>query len=312
MSLQGHLDFGSVCDSVLSTLQTKYPLDFWTISRINGNDFIVLKYTKESPRLQPCITYNLHDTIFSRMPKTPGVKIVPDIHDFPEYCEAPMAINLNIQGGMSVPIYLGDTLFGSLCGMQSRPLNDDLLTIGPEIETLVAKLSDALASDFAQLEAIRAAEQRAARTHLDPITQLLDWHGWDALLDAENMRCRTYGNKGFLISIDMADLKGINQRAGREAGDAVLSTSAKIIQSLLRPQDIVARVGSDQFGILCIEHPEYDATGFADLVYTTLQQAKIDCYVGHATSLPHKGLRDAWEVSEHMMYKTKKLSKLRN
>jgi diguanylate cyclase len=312
MNAQGQMDFVSIGESVLAYLQQHYPLDLWTISRVNQNDFIVLQFSNDHPQLKLGNTFKLEDTIFWRLPSTPETKIVQDIDKVAYYREAPISISFNIKGGICTPIYVNGTLFGSLCGMHSTPLKARYTKSGPDIDAQVAKLISALEHDFAMIEELRKQEQSAAAEHMDALTQVPDWRGWDILLDAEQLRCKTYGNKGIIINVDIADLKVINQTHSRETGDTVLKQTANTLKSLVRAHDIVARVGNDEFAVVCIDHPTLNASTLSAQIKTALKQQHIDCYVGYATSLPQKGLREAWEMAEHMMYKEKKLSKYKN
>lgn len=312
MNVQGQTDFVSVGENVLAYLQQHYPLDLWTISRVNQNDFIVLQHNSKQSKLKFGTTFRLEDTIFWRMGNSPEVKIIQNIEDEPYFRDAPISINFDIKSGFCAAIYVGQNLFGTLCGTHSRPLKASYMKAGPDISAQVAKISSALAQDFATIEALRKQEQTAAAKHLDALTQVPDWRGWDMLLDAEQLRCKTYGNKGIIVSVDIADLKVINQTHSRETGDKVLKQTADALSSLVRSQDIVARVGNDEFAVVCIDHPNLNAIELAKQTKEALKQLHIDCYVGHATSLPQKGLREAWEMAEHMMYKEKKLSKFKN
>ncbi|MGE5494853.1 MAG: diguanylate cyclase domain-containing protein [Burkholderiales bacterium] len=55
---------------------------------------------------------------------------------------------------------------------------------------------------------------------------------------------------GALIYADLDDFKPINDRFGHEAGDTVLKETAKRLLSCVRKDDIVARIGGDEFAIL--------------------------------------------------------------
>ncbi len=56
-----------------------------------------------------------------------------------------------------------------------------------------------------------------------------------------------------LILFDIDDFKKINDTFGHAAGDYVLSEIGKIINRRIRNTDIFARVGGEEFGILCQE-----------------------------------------------------------
>ncbi|HEY4041969.1 MAG TPA: GGDEF domain-containing protein, partial [Rhodopila sp.] len=54
---------------------------------------------------------------------------------------------------------------------------------------------------------------------------------------------------GTLILIDIDDLRGVNLTSGREQGDRVLTRLAGALRNLVRPSDLVARVGADEFAL---------------------------------------------------------------
>jgi len=73
----------------------------------------------------------------------------------------------------------------------------------------------------------------------------------------------------YLIDID--NFKAINESAGVEAGDAVLKDFGLRIQSVLRPSDTVARLGSDEYAVLVEGFPdETEALRTADRLASSL------------------------------------------
>jgi diguanylate cyclase (GGDEF)-like protein len=53
-----------------------------------------------------------------------------------------------------------------------------------------------------------------------------------------------------MLSVDVDNLKGINDRWGHEAGDDVLLGVASILRDRLRASDVLARIGGDEFAVL--------------------------------------------------------------
>jgi diguanylate cyclase (GGDEF)-like protein len=61
---------------------------------------------------------------------------------------------------------------------------------------------------------------------------------------------RRAGQQGTLLVIDLHGLAEVNDRHGRETGDAVLIEVGRRIRSLLADQDVPARLGGDEFAVL--------------------------------------------------------------
>ncbi|WP_339106808.1 GGDEF domain-containing protein [Roseovarius rhodophyticola] len=84
----------------------------------------------------------------------------------------------------------------------------------------------------------------------DPLTGLYNRRFGMSQLD--RLATETLQNKGemALILADLDHFKLVNDRYGHAAGDAVLSQVAQIMSGSLRKEDIVARIGGEEFMIL--------------------------------------------------------------
>ncbi|WP_153109559.1 GGDEF domain-containing protein [Propionivibrio limicola] len=95
-------------------------------------------------------------------------------------------------------------------------------------------------------------------TKIDPLTELLNRRGMSERIEAELMRARREQNALGLLWLDVDGFKEINDRYGHAAGDRALETIAGIIDATIRPYDVAARWGGDEFLIML--YPADEAT----------------------------------------------------
>lgn len=110
----------------------------------------------------------------------------------------------------------------------------------------------------ARADELEKANKRIEQLALeDPLTGLPNRRFLDDLLEKENKaRIKTISA---LLHVDLDRFKQINDTMGHAAGDAILVHTAKTLRNSLRQSDVVARVGGDEFVILC--HGEIDREG---------------------------------------------------
>ncbi len=99
-----------------------------------------------------------------------------------------------------------------------------------------------------RLEAMNANLDHLA--HVDPLTTAENRRGLDRLLGQEIERARRDGSHIAALLIDFDDFKQVNDVWGHAIADRVLVHVTRIFKSMLRPQDIVGRIGGDEFLIV--------------------------------------------------------------
>jgi diguanylate cyclase (GGDEF)-like protein len=121
----------------------------------------------------------------------------------------------------------------------------------------IAGLAIANARLHAQtLEHLADAEARAAS---DPLTGLANHRAFHERLRAEVERARRHGRALSLALFDLDHFKEINDRYGHQVGDEVLAETAARLAAQARPEDLVARIGGEEFAWLLPESDSLDA-----------------------------------------------------
>ncbi|MDP3816410.1 bifunctional diguanylate cyclase/phosphodiesterase [Pseudomonas sp.] len=99
----------------------------------------------------------------------------------------------------------------------------------------------------------------------DSLTGLLNRRGFHQALESALARIERSGRRMAVLYLDLDGFKRINDSLGHDAGDQVLCQVAEKLKSGLRPYDILARMGGDEFTALLdsLDHPE-DAARVAE------------------------------------------------
>ncbi len=84
----------------------------------------------------------------------------------------------------------------------------------------------------------------------DYLTKLFNRRCFEEALDSETSKSKRYRTPLSILIVDFDNFKSINETYGYNSGDTVLSTSASIIQSMVRNNDVVCRYGGEEFGVV--------------------------------------------------------------
>lgn len=119
-----------------------------------------------------------------------------------------------------------------------------------------------------------AVEQREnART--DARTGLYNSRGLAEQAGRLLQRCAAAGQSAAVLVIDLDHFKSINDTWGHPAGDAALATVGQVLRDAVRPGDVAARDGGEEFVLVLPDLTLEAAVGVADRIRTDLAAAKI-------------------------------------
>jgi diguanylate cyclase len=106
-------------------------------------------------------------------------------------------------------------------------------------------------------------EQLSELIQQDPLTGALNRRGLEAAFRREVARVSRSGEALSLAMVDLDFFKRINDKYGHDTGDAVLRELVQVLRAELRPTDVIARIGGEEFLLLL---PGEDEQGAAAAV----------------------------------------------
>ena len=117
------------------------------------------------------------------------------------------------------------------------------------------------------------------RLTTDRLTGALGYHYLRLRLDEELERANRYGRALSLVLVDLDDLRGVNDRWGRPAGDHVLTQVAQLLMSGARMVDRVGRWAGGTFAIVLPETGAGAAFGLAERMRADLAARRFGAVV---------------------------------
>lgn len=90
----------------------------------------------------------------------------------------------------------------------------------------------------------------------------------------EATRSQRYQRPMSLLMLDLDHFKSINDAWGHPAGDRVLQALSEIMNSIVRDQDTVGRLGGEEFGVILPETELSDACIIADRIRVAVEESK--------------------------------------
>jgi len=128
---------------------------------------------------------------------------------------------------------------------------DEIGVLTQEFNDMLTQIHQHKADLESELERRLEAEKRLERlAHYDNITQLPNRHFFnDSLARAIALSGRT-GKAVALMFIDLDNFKMVNDTLGHHVGDLLLKEAAQRIADALRTNDVVCRIGGDEFAVI--------------------------------------------------------------
>ena len=206
--------------------------------------------------LQRIQTFGAHVVILDiQMPGMDGIEVCRRIKADPATADVPVLFLTGREGN------------DAACVAALEAGGNDFLVKPYTLPTLLARVTSQLAIYRAQ------TRLRATATH-DELTGIFSRRFFLETARIEVRRAtRRPGSRIAVIMVDLDHFKGINDRVGPKAGDAVLRSVAERVRTALRASDVVARIGGEELSALLVDADSRAAAIAAERVRRAVEEA---------------------------------------
>ena len=152
------------------------------------------------------------------------------------------------------------------------------------------------------------------------MTQVSNRRGLNILGEQRIKDASRFNQQIGVVYIDIDDMKLLNDTYGHHCGDECITTLAQVLKDCSRDNDIIARVGGDEFLVMLLVDDEADMQQFCqrlDLAFSEM--------IGKSTALQSNSLSYGYVITDNStdidlealiseadtrMYENKRLNKL--
>lgn len=200
-----------------------------------------------------------------------GFELSTKLRNLPLLNDVPLAFTTAAEYDFSL---LMEAQFYNGLFLHRKPLEDSELVAQASTMVRIKRLQDELKQRMMELDKIAS---------LDVLTGLYNRRFFYLRMEEELARAGRSGSPLCLAFLDIDHFKLINDNYGHQAGDAVLQQIARIMSHLLRKNDILGRIGGEEFLILL---PETDGKGGARLAERMRQRIESVVFTYGEIELP--------------------------
>jgi two-component system, cell cycle response regulator len=201
----------------------------------------------------------LHGAGYSNVKLTKNPFAVPQLHDKDHYQIILLEMEMSGRNGFQImedliSVTAGDYL--PVLALSVDPAHKldalkrgalDFISKPFQAEEVLTRIHNMLEVRLRHEEALNAATTFERLALQDPLTGLANRRLLNKQISAAIANARRQDTETAVIYLDLDGFKQVNDTAGHAAGDALLKNVARRLESVVREEDTVARVGGDEF-----------------------------------------------------------------
>ncbi len=171
-----------------------------------------------------------------------------------------------------------------------------------------AALAAHLALEAEQAHALKLCEELDRISREDSLTRVANRRAWDEALHRACAEAERTGSSLAVLLLDIDRFKQINDHYGHRRGDEVLQEVAGSLSRRIRDADLLARVGGDEFAVLCRNTGPEEARHLAGelTLLVAAMPGDLSVSVGSAVHWPGADPEGLMNLADRRLYDTKR------
>lgn len=304
--------FRAAADAVLEHLDARYPCDCWLVIRIEENSATVESARGPHAEFEAGMVFPWTGSLCATLFESSRYGLVENVQAIPACRESTWITRWNVEAFHGTAIrHANGSLAGCICAMHRARQSSDTAPDPATIDLMARLLGSIHSLEQEMLRNQERADRFEADSLTDPLTNVYNRRGWDRLLAAEESRCQRTAHIASVIAIDLDGLKSINDRQGHAAGDIVLQKAAAALRACMRQQDVLARVGGDEFAVLAVDCDNAGREALEQRLHTALTGDGVSASLGSAVRRSDSNLLQCWQDADTDMYQRRTARNLR-
>ena len=171
--------------------------------------------------------------------------------------------------------------FGTLCiaDREARQFTETELNLLASFGQLVSNdICVRSAARYAVRDLVELEQEKCDLFELatiDPLTKALNRRAFMRFTERELNRFKRDNTRLSALMLDIAHFKSVNDVHGHAVGDRVLTKMVSVAAGVLRQEDLIGRLGGEEFAIVLVDSDVIAAAKVADRIREAIKQVKF-------------------------------------
>ncbi|GAB3483006.1 sensor domain-containing diguanylate cyclase [Marinomonas epiphytica] len=258
----------------------RFNLDIGILSKIEGNDYVIQQcVAPEELPLESGSRFDFEATYCVITCQANEPVAIEHMAREDELSCHPAYKAFGLEAYIGMPIYLNDEFYGTLNFSSPFPFPRQFDEVDIDALRLMVSWIEVELSRQKQEQQMKKLNEELAylATH-DSLTHAYNRLGMYQKLNESLQQLQQEKGEGALVAVDLDGFKKVNDEYGHKAGDDVLVQLVADIQQVLSAEDMVARIGGDEFIVWLPDQTEEKAIEVCDRILSNVNRTFEDSF----------------------------------